>query len=342
MERTGDTTGGAELLTSSPPFPFFVGCGRSGTTLVRSMFDSHPDMAVVYESFFASRLLRHRRRYEGPGAFNLDRFTSDLTGHFGFRKLGLSPAEVGERLSEETPATTADALRTVYATYAGRQGKSRYGDKTPMYVNVVPVLAGALPEARFVHIVRDGRNVALAYLQAPWGPASLVEACLYWKHNVERGRRAGRRLGPERYREVAYEHLTEDPEAVLRELCPFLELDFDPAMLCYFERTEEVMATIRNRQHHQGLSKPVTRGVRDWRTQMAPGDVRTFEALAGPLLDELGYERSSRGPTMGVRAGAQLGRLRVEAGRAGRRVGKQRRRAGRGPAAETRQRRPRV
>lgn len=337
MERTGDTTGGAELLTSSPPFPFFVGCGRSGTTLVRSMFDSHPDMAVVYESFFVSRLLRRRRRYERPGAFDLDRFTGDLTGHFGFRKLGLSPAQVGERLCEAAPATTADALRTVYATYADHQGKSRYGDKTPMYVNVVPVLAGALPEARFVHIVRDGRNVALAYLQAPWGPAGLVEACLYWKHHVERGRRAGRRLGPARYREVSYEQLTEDPEAVLAELCPFLELDFDPAMLRYFERTEEVMATIRNRQHHQGLSRPVTRGVRDWRSQMAPGDVRTFEALAGPLLDELGYERTSPGPSIGERAGAQLERLRVEAGRAGRRLAKQRTRAGSRPAAEARQ-----
>ena len=327
---------------AAPPFPFFVGCGRSGTTLVRSMFDSHPDMAVVYESFFVSRLLRRRRHYERPGAFDLDRFTRELTGHFGFRKLGLSPAEVVERLSEEAPATTADALRTVYVTYAGCQGKRRYGDKTPMYVNVIAVLARSLPEARFVHIVRDGRNVALAYLQAPWGPASLVEACLYWKQNVERGRQAGRRLGPGRYREVSYERLTEDPEAVLAELCPFLELDFDPAMLRYFERTDEVMATIRNRQHHQGLSKPVTRGVRDWRSQMAPDDVRTFEALAGPLLDELGYERASPGPSIGVRAGAQLGRLQVEARRAGRRLARQRRRVASRPGAEAGQRRPRV
>lgn len=308
------------------PFPFFVGCGRSGTTLVRSMFDSHPDMAVVYESFFVSRLLRRRRRYERSGAFELDRFTTDLVGHFGFRKLGLSGAEVAERLAEGMPSTTADALRMVYVHHAERQGKHRYGDKTPLYVNVLPVLADALPEARFVHIVRDGRNVALAYLQAPWGPASLVEACVYWKHNVERGRRAGRRLGPQRYREVSYEHLTDDPEAVLADLCPFLELDFDPAMLRYFERSEDVMASIRNRHHHQGLVQPVTRGVRDWRAQMDSADVRTFESLAGPLLDELGYERAHPRVSLGVRAGAQMERVKVEAGRTAKRLAKEQQR----------------
>lgn len=308
---------------SAPPFPFFVGCGRSGTTLVRSMFDSHPEMAVVYESFFVSRLLRRRRRYESSGGFRLGRFTADLTGHFAFRKLGLSADEVAQLLVEAIPATTADALRVVYAAHATRQGKSRYGDKTPLYVNVLPVLAGALPEARFVHIVRDGRNVALAYLQAPWGPSSVVEACVYWKHNVERGRRAGRRLGPGRYREVSYERLTEDPEAVLGELCPFVGLEFDPAMLAYFERPEEVMATIRNRHHHQGLSQPVTTGVRDWRSQMAPGDVATFESLAGPLLEQMGYERACPKLPAGVRAGAQVERVRVETVRATNRLVKE-------------------
>jgi hypothetical protein len=214
----------------------------------------------------------------------------------------------------------------VYAQHAERQGKHRYGDKTPLYVNVLPVLADAFPEARFVHIVRDGRNVALAYLQAPWGPMSLVEACVYWKHNVERGRRAGRKLGAERYREVSYERLTDDPEAVLGALCPFLELDFDPAMLRYFERTEEVMATIKNRHHHQGLAQPVTRGVRDWRAQMEASDVRTFEALAGPLLEDLGYERAHPRPSLGVRAGAQVERVKVEAERSTRRLAKERQR----------------
>lgn len=313
-------------MRTPAPFPFFVGCGRSGTTLVRSMFDSHPDMAVVYESFFVSRLLRHRRRYERSGAFDHDRFTAELAGHFAFRKLGLSADEVAGYLTQRLPATTADALRMVYAQHAERQGKHRYGDKTPLYVNVLPVLADALPEARFVHIVRDGRNVALAYLQAPWGPMSLVEACVYWKHNVERGRRAGQRLGPERYREVSYERLTDDPEAVLRNLCPFLELDFDPAMLRYFERTEEVMETIRNRHHHQGLTQPVTRDVRDWRAQMQPVDVRTFESLAGPLLEELGYERAHPRPPLGARAGAQAERIKVEAQRSTKRLAKEQQR----------------
>jgi hypothetical protein len=122
-----------------------------------------------------------------------------------------------------------------------------------MYVNVLPVLAGAFPEARFVHIIRDGRNVPLAYMNVPLGPMDLVDATLYWKRNVERGRRAGRRLGPERYREVRHEQLIDESNRVFAELCPFLDLEFDPAMLRYFERADRVLAPIDNPQHHRGL-----------------------------------------------------------------------------------------
>jgi hypothetical protein len=308
-------------------FPFFVGCGRSGTTLVRAMFDSHPDMAVVYESSFVSTLVRRRRRYERPEGFDRSRFLADLTTHFAFDTLGISGPELATILDEDRPQTTADALRSVYREYAHHHGKRRYADKTPMYVNVTPVLARAFPEARFVHIIRDGRNVALAYMCVPWGPRGLVDATLYWKRNVERGRRAGRRLGPERYREVRYELLIDEPEQVLVELCPFLGLDFDPAMLRYFDRADQVLASIDNPQHHRGLSMPLTKGMRDWRTGMQAQDVVAFEVLAGNLLTGIGYERSGEQPSLRVRASVQAARAQVEAGRLTHRLGKELQRA---------------
>lgn len=310
-----------------PTFPFFVGCGRSGTTLVRAMFDSHPDMAVVYESSFVSTLVRQRRRYERPEGFDRTRFLADLTTHFAFDTLGTSAPDVARALEDDPPQTTADAIRRVYGDYARRQGKHRYADKTPMYVNVVPVLADAFPEARFVHIVRDGRNVALAYMSVPWGPMRVVDATLYWKRNVERGRRAGHRLGPGRYREVTYERLVHEPEQVLAELCPFLGLDFDPAMLRYFDRADQVLASIDNPQHHRGLSMPVTKGMRDWRTGMDSRDVCAFELLAGKVLTGMGYERSAEQPSLRLRASVHAGRTRVEAGRLAHRLGKEVQRA---------------
>lgn len=307
------------------PFPFFVGCGRSGTTLVRAMFDSHPDMAVVYESFFVSRLLRSRARYEGPEGFAADRFAADLAAHFAFETLGMSEPEVADALAPP-PADTAGAIRRVYGRYAEGQGKERYADKTPMYVQVIPTLAAGLPEARFVHIIRDGRDVALGYMHAPWGPMRLADASLYWKRNVDRGRTAGARLGPQRYREVRYEQLIDEPEPVLRELCDFLELAFDPAMLRYYERSNEVLSTINNPQYHRGLSMPITKGMRDWRAQMGEGDVAVFEALAGDTLAAAGYERRHDPPAGRVRVAAAMGRGRVEAARLGHRVVKDSRR----------------
>lgn len=316
-------------MSAPAPFPFFVGCGRSGTTLVRAMFDSHPNMAVVYESFFVSRLLRAGPRYERPDGFAVDRFVADLAGHFAFDTLGLSEPDMGRALAPP-PADTADAIRRIYGRYAEAQGKVRYADKTPMYVQVIPVLAAGLPEARFVHIIRDGRDVALGYMHAPWGPMRLADAALYWKRNVERGRAAGARLGPQRYREVRYEQLIAEPESALGELCDFVDLAFDPAMLRYHERSEQVLATINNPQYHRGLSMPLTKGMRDWRTQMAVNDVAVFEALAGDTLAALGYERHHPEPSRRVRAAGAVGRGRVEAGRLGHRLRKDVRRIRRG------------
>lgn len=294
-------------------FPFFVGCGRSGTTMVRSMFDAHPEMAVASASFFVPGFARRRSQYEQADGFRTDAFLRDLTGHFGFPRLDLDSADVERAVRGAAPTTTADAVRAVFTAYAAHHGKQRYGDKTAMYVMNIDVLADLLPESKFVHILRDGRSVALAYLaRDDMGPETVEDAALYWRLNVEAGRRAGRALGPSRYREIRYEDVVEDPESMLRDLCRFVDLEFDPAMLRFQERAASAVTGSAHPEYHTSITKPVTKGLRDWRTEMADGDVALFEALAGPTLSALGYERRHPSPALPVRARAA--RARVEAG----------------------------
>lgn len=247
---------------------------------------------MAHEARFVASCADHAHRYETGDGFDAPRLLSELSVQPGFRRLGLDEAELQEVLSAPPVRTYPEAVRRIFATYAGLQGKPRYGDKMPGYVLHVDLLARLFPEARFVHIIRDGRDVALSLTDLWFAQRGVGEAALFWKRRVLAGRTAGRRLGSMRYREVRYEDLVADPQTVVRGLCDFADLSFEPAMLEFSERGDEVVERTGDPAFHQRLLLPPTSGLRNWRTQMGGDDLAMFETLAGDVLDELGYERA--------------------------------------------------
>ena len=272
-------------------FPFFVGCGRSGTTMVRALFDAHPRLSIPAESHFLVPLATARARYETDHGFAVPAFVADLTAHPRFSLWNLSTADVSDVLRASPPVDMTDAFRRVYALVALRAGKPLYGDKTPGYVLHLESLAALFPEARFIHVIRDGRDVALSLIEKGWA-RTVVDAALHWRLRVTRGRAVGRRLGPGRYREVRYEDLVRDPADTLRQLCPFVGIEFDDRMLQYHTNADQLMASTGHPEFHRGLTLPPTPGMRDWRRDMDPDSIARFEAVAGRLLRGLGYERT--------------------------------------------------
>ncbi len=302
-------------------FPIFVGSGRSGTTLFRNVFDSHPELAVMHEGHFIGAMARLRRRYEGRHGFDREMFLQDLFRNENFRRQGLDRDTVEGAIAAEAPQTLPDAIRSVMRCYATVEGKAWYGDKTPGYVTQIGELAGMFPEAKFVHIIRDGRDVANSYLERDeWGPASMAEAAFYWRSRVGRGRAAGAALGPSRYTEVRYEDMVDDPEGTTRRLCDFLGLAYQPQMLEYHLRGREFAASTKHPEAFSGLDKPVTKGMRDWRSEMAPDNVALFETIAGDLLQDLDYDVTGTGGGPELRMRALKAEATWHAKRAGARV----------------------
>lgn len=256
------------------------------------MFDSHPRLAVTHELQFIGRMAQRARRFERRDGFARERFLREVVAADSFHLLRLTEDEVRSAVREAAPADLASAVRALMAAYATKEGKERYADKTPGHVARIPLLAAMFPEARFIHILRDGRDSMLAYRDRGFGPQSVEEAALNWRTRVRRGRRDGLRLGPGRYAEVRYEDLVDDPEGELRRLCDFIDLDYDPAMLRFHERSEEILVGVRpsHVRVFESLSQPVTRGIRDWRSELTPGEVERFAVLAGDALAEVGYD----------------------------------------------------
>jgi hypothetical protein len=268
-----------------------LGVRRSGTTLLRVILDRSPELAVPDESYFVPQLA-HRHR----GTVDPDAFVDDLRRLPTLVEWDLTPDAVAERLR---PGMTAgEAIAAVFSTYASERGKERWGDKTPLYMQHLATLERLFPDARFVHLIRDGRDAALSFLSmAPglmtegWGhPRDAQGFACQWATEVAAARALGSRVGLERYLELRYETLVADPEAALREVCGFAQLAYDPGMLDYVGRTDSA-----RKAHQQRLTEPPRAGVRDWRAEMSVDDRRRFEEVAGGLLGELGYEVATRG-----------------------------------------------
>jgi len=273
------TPGGPPLL--------ILGVRRSGTTLLRVMLDRHSELAVPDESYFVPQLAdRHLRRVDP------DAFVDDLRRLNTLAEWDVPLKRVRARLSPAMPIGAA--IATVYAVYAEEQGKRRWGDKTPMYMQNLRLLEKLFPDALFVHLIRDGRDAALSFLELPAGlvtktwmhPRTPAEFACQWRTEVAAARRLGQRIGS-RYLEVRYEELVGDVEGVLRRICDFAWLGYEPAMADYAGNVD-----VSAKPHQQRLREPPTKGVRDWHKQMSPADVAAFEHVAGDLLRKLGYETS--------------------------------------------------
>ena len=278
------------------PFPFFLGCGRSGTTMMRLMFDAHPMLAIPTEAYFP--IAPDRAWFDEDGRPHIDPIVDAFEQEKWYGLWRLEPGAFRAAAHAAAPKDYTELIRLLYGLYAEAHEKPRYGNKTPKHVYSIPQLSRMFPEGRFVHIVRDGRNVALSILERDRSVPDLAAAARLWREHVERGRADGRALGPERYAEVRYEDLLDGPEDALRRLCAFVDVPFDDAMLRYYERIPEMV--IGSGQHRK-LSQPPTKGLRDWRTVMSRTDVAVFESIAGRSLDAFGYERSDVHASVGVR-----------------------------------------
>jgi len=278
------------VSTILPPFLFIVGAERSGTTMLRGMVDGHPDVAVVYEPHVVTELDSAAVRH-ADGSVDVGRFAKAFVEHRWFRRWGLSVEQVWDTLSGAAPVYFSDAVRCVYARYATDRGKRLYGDKSPSYVERMVRIGELFPEARFVHLVRDGRDASRSLQQVPFGPDDFATAARQWRAWVEEGLRAGARLGPDRYLELRYEHLVADPVGELTRLCAFVGIDFHPDMMEFHRRADDVLRHERP-NYHDRLSEPLRTGIRDWRTDLSAAELAEFHTIAGDLTERLGYAAS--------------------------------------------------
>ena len=281
------------------PFVFVVGCPRSGTTLLQRLLDAHPDLAICDESFWIPYFFKKRIGLT-PDGLVTPQLISRLSEYYKFYRMKIGRDELEGLIRSEGSVDYANFVSGLFDLYSEIRGKPLVGDKTPDYARNLPTLHALWPEAKFIHLIRDGRDVCLSAVNwkrkaarltrlfPSWGEDSVATAAAWWEWHVRLAHSGGEPLGLERYCEVRYEALVERPAEECARLCAFLGVPYDGSMLRFHEGRTRVEGGL----DAKNAWLPVTPGLRDWRVQMTAAEVERFEAVAGDLLDELGYPRA--------------------------------------------------
>ena len=285
----------------SSPFLFACGVPRSGTTVLQRMLNSHPELAVVNDSHFIPRALELtdkslvEQAKQGLPIQLTPELADNVQNYHRFRRMGLTTPEFETVRSCST--TYQELVAGLYELHASKNDKRFAGEKTPDYVRRLGMLHGLFPAAKLIHLVRDGRDVALSLLEwatptkGPgriklWNEEPIAVCALWWRHLAMASRNDLSQVPANRYLEIQYHNLVSRPEPTLEHLCHFLGLQYSEQM----------------NQYHRGKSKPnsnlsaksawlATRpGLRNWRTDMQDDQVELFEALAGDALQAFGFE----------------------------------------------------
>jgi hypothetical protein len=285
---------------SRDPFPFVVGMNRSGTTLLRMMLDAHPELTIPPETHFVPDMIKAAKADGATPQSVLDA----MKAHREWPDFDISDEEMIARFEALPRFRPGPAVRSFYEIYSERQGKSRYGEKTPTYVQKMKLIQRALPEAHFCHVIRDGRDVALSVLDRTVRDLTAGDVAKRWQKKVRKAKEDAPQL--RHYMEIRYEDLILDTEPVLRKVCDFYELEWTDDLLHYHERSadrlqemaralpsdgraKELSVERRMKTHEMTTKPPSADRVQRWRKQMTEQQRIEFEEVAGDLLAELGY-----------------------------------------------------
>ncbi len=306
-------TGSREPKAPAPAITaqvFIGGCSRSGTTLLGAMLGRHPAVITTPESHFKYRVYREMGGEIEAG--DLGRVLEAVIKHWRFRiwELEVDSSEILRELDRPGYAALLCRLVERYAIRTGANEARIWVDHTPENATYATTLLEIFPEARFLHIVRDGRGVAASIVPLDWGPNTITRAAHWWVESVSYGLALEKLLPPERIMRVQYETLIRDPVACMEATSDFLGIDYQPSMV---ESTGFKVPRYTASQHELIGQRPDSERATRWKQTLTRRQVELFEHESRDFLPYLGYPLlypgNRRGPTPFERAGETLAEL---------------------------------
>lgn len=280
------------------PMFFILGRPRSGTTLLRTLFDAHPNVAIPLECAFIINMESKYGKVTLWTLENLLSFFEDVQRHIKFDtwKLNLDVLKT-DLLQYQGDYTFQDICKVVYLNYQSVFQKEEItwiGDKNPVYATYTPKLIRLFPEAKFLHLMRDPRDNIISLKNVDFEGPFVALLAYRWVHSAKRIFRLKQKY-PNRFYTIRYEDLVRKPEKYYGEMCDFLKIPYNDLVFDFYKRGPEVMKAYNVdlvMKYHKSLLSPINADKVDlWKTQLPANDIRVTENVAGRWLEKYGYER---------------------------------------------------
>ena len=274
--------------------PFFIiGAGRSGTTLLRRMLLAHPSIHIPPEAPMLNRCIKVYLRHSDMRWRDLVlSIVAQYANSRDFEEVPFAPLArelIAAPIEKRSLSFTIDQLYRYHANQC-KPGAEIWGDKTPGNTKCLPWIARVFPEARFIHLVRDGYDVVCSSLTAGLGE-NLEAAAKSWIVNTRRAEKF-RRSHSNPFKIVKYEQLVSDPEKILRSIADFIGVNFVDGMVAS-EKVAETMVEFRGNPGHASLFEPVTTdNIGKGRRNLNRDESDRLEKLIGEDLEYWGYPRA--------------------------------------------------
>jgi hypothetical protein len=258
--------------------------------MLRLMLNCHPNIAVPHETAFITVFLPRLAEYGDLAVEkNAARLLDDIADYHLVVRGGHVKSK--EAILSHPIRSYSDLVRAILIEYARSEGKERWGDKTPFYTQDIDVLWNLFPGCQFIHLVRDGRDVAVSQTRISWLPNNVAQIAADWRHKATICHKVGSVLPKSRFLEIRYEDLVTRPEDTLRTICAFLGEPYSPEMLSYHDTAERVVPEESLQWHRNSVRAPDRSKIGRWKDELSRGDRIIFEQIAGDALEQFGYSR---------------------------------------------------
>ena len=275
---------------SCVPF-FIIGSGRSGNTLLRSILSGSSDISIPPESYRLPFAIKRFHIFSNRNwKYVLSEVLSEFKNCKEFYTWDISLEDVHNRLEniDESKRTLSNIFDELFCTYAEKHslGSKVWGDKTPMNTLYLNWIGDVFPQSKFIHIIRDGRDVVSSYLKMGRYD-SILEAANRWINSIELAQAFGSKI-KENYMEILYEDLVTNPDKSIKEVCAFLDINYNSDILDHTSQVEKLGDT--DKSHHANLSKPISsESIGKWKHNLSESDQESITRLLQNPLRRLGY-----------------------------------------------------
>lgn len=284
---------GDTVLTVPERQVFVVGCYRSGTTVMRLMLSAHPKVYISMETNYIDRIGASLPSFGNlEEKANLMRLHEKITSYLLGERWNSVP-DFSQLLTwTQVNGYSYKSIVSFYGTWGawmeGREELLYWGDNTPRYIHSMSFLKALFPDAKFIHMVRDPRDVVASALRLPLGGKTPLGIAYDWERALLSGLAAESLWGSGVILRVKYEDLVTNPESILKRICNFLEISFTQEML-FFHRSEAAKELSRLR-HHRRVSKPLdSESVGRYRRDLPPKVLQIVESYLSELMLFMSY-----------------------------------------------------